>query len=176
MRPDKWFSDLVSITYRSLHLSNSLLMDSYCPITHSKILLCPPLNTSKRTSIHSFLSLFMLRHTSIHSYDIPEEANSGGRCAWSVQQTWPDTSLKWSARLATGVSADPLFNYLALAYKHTDALPMLLCSRIFRQVPVTGTGCFILDTYWEGLQYAYRSIKVNTTLKSNLGDMLPQLK
>lgn len=132
MRPDKWFSDLVSITYRSLHLSNSLPMDSYCPITHSKILLCPPLNTSKRTTIHSFLSLFMLRHTSIHSYDIPEEANTGGRCAWSVQQTWPDTSLKWSARLATGVSADPLFNYLALAYKHTDALPMLLCSRIFR--------------------------------------------
>lgn len=131
IRPDKWFSDLVSITCRSLHLSNSLPMDSYCPITHSKILLCPPLNTSKRTTIHSFLSLFMLRHTSIHSYDIPEEANTGVRCAWSVQKTWPDTSLKWSARLATGVSADPLFNYLALAYKHTDALPMLLCSRIF---------------------------------------------
>lgn len=106
-----------------LHSSNSLPMDSYCPITHGKILLCPPLNTSKITTIHSFLSLFMLRHTSIHSYDIPEEANTGGRCAWSVQQTWPDTSLKWSARLATGVSADPLFNYLALTRTQTHGRP-----------------------------------------------------
>lgn len=145
IRPDKW----CSISRRSLHSSNSLPMDSYCPITHSKILLCPPLNTSKRTTIHSFLSLFMLRHTSIHSYDIPEEANIGGRCAWSVQQTWPDTSLKWSARLATWVSADPLFNYLALAHKHMDALPMLLCSWIFR---LSG---FASDTYHAGLLYTH---------------------
>ncbi len=69
----------------------------------------------------------MLRRTSIHSYNIPEEANTGGWCAWSVQQTWPDTSLEWSARLATGVSADPLFNNLALhtqAHGHPSRAPL----------------------------------------------------
>lgn len=94
----------------------------------SKTLLGPPLNTSKRTTIHSLLSLFMLRHTSIHSYDIPEETNIGARCARSVQQ-----NVAGHVPRAERECQPTLFSATwRSTHKHTDALPMLLCSRTFR--------------------------------------------
>lgn len=106
--------------------NDSLPMDDYCPV--NKTLLGPPLNTIKRTTIHTLLSLFMLRHTSIHSYDIPEETNTGARCARSVQQ-----NVAGHVPQAERECQPTLF--LAIwrsTYKHTDALPMLLCTRTFR--------------------------------------------
>lgn len=148
-----WFQ---SHTGPCIHQTLSLCAAN-CPITHTANSFSVHLLTQAKTNCSFFLSPFMLRRTSIHSYNIPEEANTGSWCAWSLQQTWPDTSLEWSARLAMGVSADPLFNNLALhtqTHGHPSRAP-LFSSFSFCQVPVPGIVCFIPDTYYDGLLHMH---------------------
>lgn len=90
--------------------------------------------------------------------------------------TWPDTSLEWSARLATGVSADPLFNNLALRTQ-THGCPSrapLFSSFLVCQVPVTGPVCFIPDTYYDGLlhMHMYRNKQTETQYNTYAMELL----
>lgn len=81
------------------------------PRTHTRKVF---LLASTRTAIHSALSCFVLRHTSFHTYGIPEEANTAWGCGWCVWGTWLDTSVKQSSRHLAGVPAAPSFSILAL--------------------------------------------------------------
>lgn len=98
------------------------LWTNTAPIPHKEILLL----ASTRTTIHSALSCFLLRHTSFHTYDIPEEANTGWGCGWCVWGTWLDTSVKQSSRHLAGVPAAPLSALWHFAHtrKHRRLAPV----------------------------------------------------
>ncbi len=125
-----WFQ---SHTGPCIHQTLSL-WTANCPITHTAKSFSVHLLTQAKTNYSFFLSPFMLRHTSIHSYDIPEEANTGGRCAWSVQQhgrTRPSSGVQGSQRECRQTLFSTIWHS---AHKHTDALPVLLYFPAFRFV------------------------------------------
>lgn len=101
----------------SVFIELSLWTDT-SPIPPKEILLL----ASTRTTIHSGLSCCVLRHTSFHTYDIPEEANTSWGCGWYMWGTRLDTSVKQSSRLSAGVPAAPL-SALHTHTQNTGALP-----------------------------------------------------
>lgn len=88
----------------------------------------------------------MLRHTSIHTYNIPEETNlllGYAVCACvRVWWTWPDTSLKHTRRRPAGVPAAPLFNTSAQCTQTQLPFPWSFCSCRSLGVPVMDTVSF----------------------------------
>lgn len=90
-----------------------------CLIPHKDIFVL----ASTNTTIHSALSCFVLRHTSFHTYNIPEEANTGWGCGWCVWRTWLDTSVEQSSRLVAGVPAAPLSALWHFSHTRTTWVP-----------------------------------------------------
>lgn len=115
MRLNKQHASEASMTWVfSIYRALSLWTDT-TPIPHMEILLL----ASTRTTIHSALNCLVLRHTSLHTYDIPEEANTGWGCGWCVWGTWLDTSVKQSSKLLAGVPTAPLSALRHFTYSHT---------------------------------------------------------